>query len=372
MKDSIIITLFILVFLALPVAGYQVAISTPSSVQVGDPVIVTGTTTLPVGVSINVVFSRAETTTTLIEKKTMTVQENKSFSISFPTKGLERGQYKVEVPDQGTYSFLGDSVTVRIVQLIDRSNEVTFAAPFDQPYNGKLIISGQIKGNQGDGVELTVEGSSGILFGPEFVETDNLGNFLKQIAITTPGEYLITLNDNKGKIGIFTYKSTGTTPIETTEIQTETQAIKNVTVSANGKASIDQPAYFKITPGNTDSTVITSSGIDWVLEVSKNNGGIEKINLAGDMNPEEIPIKSSDSAVYVKVYPYSFKDSGIITISGNVKSIDLLSTPPSAFSTQTQTSIPTTQSPFSPLVCVIGLICSTFTLFYRERERKGK
>lgn len=370
MKSSIPFALFVLAILVIPVAGYQVAISTPSSVPVGDPVIVTGTTTLPAGISINIIFSRAEGTTTVIEKKTLTVQENKSFSVSFPTKGLDRGQYKVEVPDQGTYSFLGDSVTVRIVQLIDRSNEVELIAPLEQNFNGKLITSGQISGNEGNGVEVIIEGQQGIIFGPEFIETDTNGKFLKEIKISAPGEYLVTLADNKGKIGVFRYNVKGTEPTQTKDLPTETPATIKSSVSANAQASMDNPAYFKITPGTTNSRISTSSGIDWVLEISKNNGALEKINLAGEKNPEEILINSSDAIVYVKVYPYSFKDSGTITLSGNVKSIDLLSTPPSAFVTPTSSSAQTTQSPISPLLTVIGLFCTAFVILYSDKGKR--
>ena len=137
----------VMLFLALIVAGaqaYEIAIDAPTSIQAGAPLPVNGTTNLADGVSITIALSNADYSTIGIEKKDIVVQhsdENKSFSVVFDTTGLKKGQYKVEVLPISGFSFLGSSVTIRPVTLIDRSDELVITPPLNKAFDGSLTIA---------------------------------------------------------------------------------------------------------------------------------------------------------------------------------------------------------------------------------------
>ncbi len=205
----------ILLFLALMVAGasaYNIVIDAPLSIQAGAPIPVNGTTNLADGVSFNIALSNADYTTTVIAKQEVVVQhsdENKSFSVVFNTTGLKKGQYKVEVLPIPDFSFLGDSVTLRPVTIVDRSDELVLAPPFSKEFDGSLTIAGNGARMINSGVKVLVTNSNGsLLFGPEFIGTDYMGYFSKTFTIPEPGDYLVNFSDASGFIGNITYSIT--------------------------------------------------------------------------------------------------------------------------------------------------------------------
>ena len=51
---------------------------------------------------------------------------------------------------------LGDSVTMRLVQLVDRSDDLELASPATQNYTGKMYVAGTINGDINSGVQIVV------------------------------------------------------------------------------------------------------------------------------------------------------------------------------------------------------------------------
>ena len=75
------------------------------------------------------------TTTTEIKRKIVYVQSDYSFRAVFDTTGLKTGMYKVEVPTNG----MGDSTYMRVVYLVDRSDDIQLTSSASQNFNGKII-----------------------------------------------------------------------------------------------------------------------------------------------------------------------------------------------------------------------------------------
>src|SRR5208337_4258310 len=118
---------------------------------------------------------------------------------------LKAGTYKVEVPANG----LGDSVTMRQIQLVDRSDDLDLASPATQNFTGNLYVAGTIKGEINSGVQIVVTGPDNqVLYGPQYVNTNNEGDFSTDIPIPEPGEYDVSFTDSKGLIGTRTLSVT--------------------------------------------------------------------------------------------------------------------------------------------------------------------
>ena len=124
MKKIVLLVMGIL-FLAGVTSAYQVDINAPETLAVGKPLIVNGTTTFGIGTPIDVVLYYQLTTTTEIKRKIVYVQSDYTFRAVFDTTGLKTGMYKVEVPTSG----MGDSITMRVVNLIDRSDDIQMNSP---------------------------------------------------------------------------------------------------------------------------------------------------------------------------------------------------------------------------------------------------
>ena len=316
----------ITIVLLLMVAGasaYEIAIDAPSSIQVGTPLAVNGSTNLPDGVSISIVLSNADYTTNEIETKNVVVQhsdENKSFSLAFNTTGLKKGQYKVEVTPIPDFSFLGNSVTLRSVVLVDRSDELTITPPLQKEYDGLLTIAGNGARMINSGVKVMVTSSNGTpLLGPEFIGTDYMGYFSKTFPIPGPGDYLVNFSDAHGFIGTFTYtitKQRDPAPVPDVPETTVTPAPPQVpTVSAAATASRDTPAFFAIIANPGPVHVFTSTGTDWVLEYPDRNGTIQRVHEAGSLYPESLTFQSDGNTTWVKVYPFKYEDNHTVTLS---------------------------------------------------------
>ena len=122
---KIVLLVMGLLFLAGVASAYQVNIDAPETLAVGKPLIVNGTTTFGIGTPIDVVLYYQLTTTTEIKRKIVYVQSDYTFRAVFDTTGLKTGMYKVEVPTSG----MGDSITMRVVNLIDRSDDIQMNSP---------------------------------------------------------------------------------------------------------------------------------------------------------------------------------------------------------------------------------------------------
>jgi len=135
MKKIVLLALGIM-FLASGVSAYHVSIYAPDTLNAGMPLVVNGTTTFGIGTPIDVVLYQQVTTSTEVERKVAYVQSDNTFRVVFDTTLLPAGFYKVEVPASGT----GDSITMRQVRLIDRSDEITLASPTTQAFSGEMYV----------------------------------------------------------------------------------------------------------------------------------------------------------------------------------------------------------------------------------------
>lgn len=350
-RTCVSVTVF-LFLLAGSAAAYELSIDAPTTIQKGMPLVVNGTSNLPSGISVDVVLSRSEYTLEEINRTTVTLQATKDFYVIFDTKDLAKGQYKVEVPGISGYSFLGDSTTIRIVQIIDRSEEITIKSPRTQEMNGKLEVRGVIPVQKNSGVQIQVIGPENeVVFGPEYISTSSDGSFSREIQIDGPGTYEVSFSDSKGYIG--TYDFLVTPPPELTTIPTPTEPA-GMSITATSQASSDHPAYFVITGTANEVKVSTSPGIDWVIEYPDAYGVIRKVNNRGQVDSEEVTIPAGGTTIYLKVYPYRFSDKGEVTIfTEGAERIGIASEVPPAFA---PTTSPTPKSPFPAVLVILALL----------------
>jgi hypothetical protein len=349
--------LFFLLGLA---SAYQMNIDAPESLSIGKPLIVTGSTTLGIGTPIDVVLYYQLTSTTEVKRKIVYVQSDKTFKTFFDTTDLKKGLYKVEVPANGLGS---SSESSRLVQLIDRADEIYLSSLSRQSFNGKIYIAGTIKGEENSGVQIEIIGPANtIVFGPSYVNTDNSGSFSADISITEPGDYEVSFTDAKGYIGTRTINvggglTTGATPVIT--------ATTYPVFSAHAKASRDSPAYFIVRTASRPVVLHTSSSVDWVIEYIDSKDVLHMENNQDAQNPERVEFIGTGKIVYVKVYPYKYADSSeVFLYAENVNSIAVSPTVPAPFAA-TAPPIPT-ETPQSTVFPLVGLVALIVVLLSRR------
>ena len=338
-----------LVFLLGLASAYQVNIDAPVSLSIGKPLIVTGTTTLGIGTPIDVVLYYQLTTTTEIERKIVYVQSDNTFKTYFDTTDLKKGTYKVEVPATGLGT---SSEPTRLVQIIDRSDEISLSSLSRQSFTGKIFIAGTMKGGENSGIQVEVIGPDNtVVFGPSYVNTDNAGAFSADVSITESGDYEVSFTDAKGFIGTRMISVVGEPTMGLTPVIT---AIPYPVFSAHAKSSRDTPAYFAVKTNSGPVVLHTSSSIDWVIEYVDDKGVLHMENDQGAQVPERTEFIGTGSLVYVKIYPYKYADSSeVFLYAENVRSVIVSPTVPAVFAaTASQTPTPTPQS---PLPLFIGL-----------------
>ncbi|MEN6442829.1 MAG: hypothetical protein ABFC71_03650 [Methanoregula sp.] len=346
--NKLVLLVMGLLFCTGNVSAYQVVIQAPDTLTVGEPLLVSGTTTFGIGTPIDVVLSYQLTTSTEVSRKIAYVMSDKTFRVVFDTTDLKKGVYKVEVPTNG----MGDSVTMRLVNLVDRSDEIHLSSQTTQSFNGKLYVTGTLSTDASSGVQIEVIGPDGShIFGPMYINTNYQGSFSADIPITQSGDYEVSFTDAQGYVGkrIITVISTDAT------IAPPTAATTAGVHSAHVKASRDNPAYFVVRPGTGSFKVYTSSSIDWVIEYVDTASVLHMINDHGELNPEEIMVKSNGKAVYFKIYPYKYSVTGeVFLYAENVNSVSVSPTVPAVFGTMSQIPAETPASPVSPVLCLFA------------------
>lgn len=361
MKKIVLLVLG-LIFLPLSAIAYQVNIDAPVSLTVGKPLVVTGTTTFGVGTPIDVVLYHQLTTTSEVKRKIVYIQPDKTFKAVFDTTGLKTGTYKVEVPTSGMG---GDAVTMRVIQLVDRSDAIWLASSLSQPFTGKISIAGTITGGENSGVQIEVVGPGDlVVFGPRFVNTNYMGDFTVEVPITETGEYEVSFTDSKGYIGAKTITILGNSaPIEIPV--TETSAMVKV-LSAHTPSSQDTPAYFIVNSGTGPVTLYTSSSVDWILEYIDGNGAHNMVNIHGAGVAERVELAGSrGKTLYVKVYPRQVSATGeAFLYAENVNGVSVSPYVPAPFAAlETPAPVPdTTESPVHPLLAFLAIGVVLFAL----------
>ena len=225
-----------LFFLSGIASAYQINIYAPETLAVGKPLIVTGTTTFGIGTPIDVVLYHQLTTSSEAGREIAYVQSDKTFRVIFDTTILKKGIYKVEVPATG----LGDSITMRLVELVDRNDEIQMSSSEQMLFNGTLALAGTLKGNQNSGVQIEVTGPDGSrILGPQYISTNYQGYFSFEIPLTLTGVYEVSFTDAKGFIGTRNVSVIGTgTTVLPTITGSGTPSGNSQTPSATKKAPI--------------------------------------------------------------------------------------------------------------------------------------
>ncbi len=359
---KIVLLMLGLFFLVGFASAYRVNIDAPESLPIGKPLIVNGTTTFGIGTPIDVVLYYQLTTTTEIKRKIVYVQSDYSFRAVFDTTGLKTGMYKVEVPTNG----MGDSISMRVVYLVDRSDDIQLNSPTTQNFNGKIFISGTIKGDENSGVQIEVIGPDNVVvFGPRYINTNYQGTFTTDVPISEPGDFEVSFTDARGYVGkrIITIKG------QQSLTSAPTPAATTVSVlSAHTKSSRDNPAYFAIKTGFGQVTIHTSSSIDWVIEYVDDKGVIQLVNGQGEQYPEQILLPGKGKTLFIKVYPVkSSVNSEIFIYAENALSVDIISTVPEPFAAAIPQNTPT-GTPESPVLPGLGVAALAIAVLIMRKK----
>jgi len=345
---KIVLLLMGLFFLTGIGSAYRVNIDAPDSLAIGKPLIVNGTTTFGIGTPIDVVLYYQLTTTSEIKRKIVYVQSDYTFRAVFDTTGLKTGMYKVEVPTNG----MSDSITMRVVYLVDRSDDIQLTSPATQNFNGKISISGAIKGDENSGVQIEVIGpDNSVVFGPRYINTNYQGTFTTEVPITKPGEFEVSFTDARGYVGkrIITINA-----LQSMTSVPSPASTKVSIVSAHAKSSRDDPAYFTIKTGIGQVIIHTSSSIDWVIEYVDDNGVIQLVNGQGEQYPEQFQLQGKGKPVYIKVYPVKYSvNSDVFIYAENALSVVAESSVPEPF--VKSAPISPTDTPASPVFPALGI-----------------
>lgn len=346
------------------VQAYELTIDAPAQVQRGMPLVVNGTSNIPPGTSVDIILSKSGYTVEEMGRETVTLQANQNFSVIFDTTNFTNGIYKVEVPAISGYRFLGDSVTLKVVEIIDRSDEIRFTAPKTQEMDGNLDIQGSILGVKNTGVQIEVIGPEGeLVFGPDYISTQTDGSFDMKVPIAKAGVYDVSFTDAKGyigKISVMVLPKTEPITISTT-VPTTAPVMK-----ATAQASRDKPAVFSVLTGSSDVRIYTSSGVDWVMEYTDSSGNWVKVNAMGEMDGEEAIINGTNRMVSVKVYPYKYSVNEQITLNAvGAESVTAGGSKP-AGNAETTNSI-TKAAPLPLIAVLVAIIAGAFLLLRRRR-----
>jgi hypothetical protein len=192
-------------------SAYGLYIDCPSSIQAGLPLKCSIDSNLPAGNTFNLVLYHSVYTATEVSRQSVTIQEDHNTQYRlFETQGLPGGMYKMEVQmlrRGGDDSLSSDSVTFQLINIIDRTSEITITAPVTQTLEEALRIEGSVEKLSNEGVQIEVRGPEGRIFGPQYIGTKtdiktNAGIFNYHLTVTGPGTYEVTFSDPKGYIGI--------------------------------------------------------------------------------------------------------------------------------------------------------------------------
>jgi hypothetical protein len=346
----IALLLIIIAFLVVPGSAYLINFDSPNTLTAGDPLVLDGSSTLPPGFSTDVVFYMAARE---VARETITIQGDGSWSATFETAGLAQGQYKLEIEEKSiwvdntyiSYDYGSSSDKQKIIQIIDRSDEISLTSPSVQQMSGTLLIAGRGETLGSDGVEVTVHGPSGLVFGPRYIQTDTNGQFSVDVPISESGTYTVRFADASSFITTMSISVTEAAVTPTPEPATPG-------LQASAPASRESPAYFAVDTRPGELTLTTSTGIDWVVEYLDEGGNFVKVNKKGTTSPETATIPVQGGEVYVKVYPFKYTDTGSVTLSAqNADAVTVSGDAASRFGDEPAA----TPTPESPLPAVIAL-----------------
>lgn len=350
---KIVLLVMGLLFLPVLASAYQVNIDAPESLTVGKPLVVTGETTFGVGTPIDVVLYYQMTTTSEVQRRIVYIQPDKTFKAIFDTTGLKTGIYKVEVPTSGMG---GDSVTMRVIQLIDRSDSIHLTSSLTQPFSGKMYVAGTITGSENSGIQVEVVGPGNeVIFGPRYVNTNYAGDFSVDVPVTATGDYEVSFTDSKGYIGAKTFTILGIPSVAGVTVVETTPTVQ--VLSAHASSSRDRPAYFVVKSGTGLVSLYTSSSVDWVVEYVDESGVYHTVNAQGAQIAERVELTGTGKTLYFKIYPQKASVTGEAFLYGqNVKAVTVSPNVPAVFAAP-ETPVPaeTAAAPVMPLMGILAV-----------------
>lgn len=258
-------------------SAYVLTIDCPLKLPVGAPLPVTGTTTFPVGTTFDVIFSSSGQTSNMISTVPVTIGEDKNFNVVFETYGQKGGMYKVEAVPRGDYQskLSSDSITIRVIELIDRSDMLYITSPINQVIPNALLIEGYISKAGNSGVKLDVIGPLGKVFGPTYIGTSTRGGnedgyFSQNIPVQEPGNYNARFSDSTGYIGEKTFGVTVmATPVPL--VTTEETLLFTPTSTTPLPVQTKTPATNATKAGAPVAGIAAGVGIAGFLALRKNN-----------------------------------------------------------------------------------------------------
>jgi hypothetical protein len=225
----ILLIAFCLVCIVGAASAYGLYLDCPKSIQVGLPLKCSIDSDLPAGNTFDLVMYRSQYTATELSRQSVTIQEDKNTQYRlFETQGLPGGMYKIEIQLKSTggeESLRSDSVTYKLVNILDRSGEITITSPGTQTLEEALRIEGTIDKLSNEGVQIEVRGPEGRIFGPQYIGTknevkNNAGIFTYKVTVASPGIYEVSFRDSKGYIGIKKFTVAEPTTPEPTTVPT--------------------------------------------------------------------------------------------------------------------------------------------------------
>lgn len=243
--------ILLLILASLITAGasaYIVTIDVPRTLPASDPLVVNGTSTLPIGFTTDIILYQGMEERA---RSTVVVQPDRTFSATFETTGLGKGDYKVELQRQRDPSIYGSaSVTALPVTLVDRSGEVTVTSPSTQSDVANLTVSGTAPGKKSTSIGISVLGPGNFSHEPEYVLTDASGSFSGVVTIPGPGEYRVTVLDQNGVITRFpvTVASAPETTVATTAVTSTVETTSPISTAPTTAAPTATQSGLSVLP----------------------------------------------------------------------------------------------------------------------------
>ncbi|HJK30535.1 MAG TPA: hypothetical protein O0Y04_04035, partial [Methanocorpusculum sp.] len=193
--------LLVLLCCAGTVSAYSFDFVTPDSqtatlkMGVGSPIVVECVTdNIPGGATIRIVLAKSGGSGSVVESKSVVIQSDGRFGVTFDTWDLDGGMYTVTVQEPKDYPF-GSKRNWFSVQLVDRTGELTSTSPRVQYSTDEVLVAGKASETESRGVELTMyEGTTTdgrVVYGPTWVGTNENGQFSETLPATGAGVYQV-------------------------------------------------------------------------------------------------------------------------------------------------------------------------------------
>ena len=234
MKRILLIGFFLLAMVG-TVSAYGLDLNCSEEVAAGASLKCSVDSDFPPGTTFNLVLYQSGYTATQIRKQSVTIQSDKRTQyIIVDTTGLPGGTYKAEMQYTGSDEarLRSDSITMKLITIIDRSAEIEITSPVTQDLKDALRIEGELKKGGNDGVQIEVTGPDGRVFGPQWIQTKNNikndgGIFTQKVAVTSGGDYTVQFSDADGYVGSKTF--TVVAPTVATTVPTRTPTVVKTT-----------------------------------------------------------------------------------------------------------------------------------------------